>query len=342
MEYYNNILCYPSHLYYHSYSIGPGKGSIIDENYVSYSAYCQQAARGKINVVRQGKGEGNYALIEFASIPPKYRELIRAKYGDNMEDKARKQPFINNISKDYGAASYFATFTFPDGSSINCDKVDNIKLWTNNASILNAISIAWQKHINARAKMGKRPLKAKFFDDAAEFIRSEELMQRFENNLPRFSRSIHLKFFSYVKAENPYYTLIKMNKGNSNAEKITPKLVELLEFIARLDTRPYNTKVIEYYMEFMRGTREFFDKKTGEVLFNPADYLNKDGEIIEFTEGAVWQKLNNPRTQVILDKRRMGHKDFNDVHRPHVHTCLQVFLLIHLQLVFCLKLWQIL
>jgi len=68
----------------------------------------------------------------------------------------------------------------------------------------------------------------------------------------------------------------------------------------------------------MAGNRELYDKTSGEV-FDPADYLDSNGEVITITEGAVWNRLSNPAKQAILDKKRLGTKDYNDTHRPHRH-----------------------
>lgn len=323
MEYYNNILCFPAYLYYHEYSDGVGKGDVIEERYVSYSAYCQQVARKRINIVRQGKGEGNYALIEFSTLSPKYRALIRAKYG-NVEKVAAKNTYVNGIEKDYQAINYFMNFTYPDGSYIPCDKVDNIKLWSNNAAILNAVAISWQKHVKERAKKGKRPLYTKFFDNVATELKSPTLRNTWEHNLPVAGRRLREKFEKYIDPKIRYNALIKNYVGNQNHIKINDDLLFLLAYIAAMPTRPYNTKVNEYYMQFMRGEVTLVDKASGEV-FNPENYLDKDGEIIELTEGAIWYRLNKINMQLYLDKKRFGFKDFNDLHRPHRHRHAPVY-----------------
>ncbi|MBI9061808.1 MAG: hypothetical protein JEZ14_07450 [Marinilabiliaceae bacterium] len=318
MEYYNNILCFPAHQYYHKYSGGYGKGEVVEVHFVSYSAYEKQVNRKRINIIRHGKGEGNYALIEFESIPPKYKELIRAKYGD-VEKAARKTTFVDRVTKDYEALNFFLEYRYPDGSPIPTDKVNNINLWTNNASILNAIARDYEAHVKMRAQKGKRPMKTKFFNERAAAIDSIDFREVHEHNLPVAGRRLKEKFEEYVSnPKSRYETLVKNYVGNSNRLKINDNLLQLLAYIAAMPTRPYNTTVVQYYTEFMRGERELYDKKSGEV-FNRQDYLGKNGEIIDITESAVWNRLNNPGKQVQLDKKRMGSKDFNDLHRPHRH-----------------------
>lgn len=314
MEYHNNILCLPAHMYYHVYADGPGMGDIVEENYISYDAYKKQVSRGVINVVRQGKGEGNYALIELASIPPKYRRLIDADYPD-PERAAMQNPLMDNLKVDPDALRFYTSYRYSDGSAIPTSKVDNIKLWTNNASIFNSVDERYKLHVMARAKNGKKPNNKEFFTNVAAFLRSADL-RRFENNLPRNQVRLQEKFFEYRKIGYPAF--IKNLKGNSNAVKIDDKLTSLLSFIQAMPTRPYTNKVVEIYKDFMAGKIELYDRSTGEE-FLPEDYLDKNGNVIEFTDSAVWQKINQPAQQVMVDKRRMGGKDYNDLHRPHRH-----------------------
>jgi hypothetical protein len=315
MEYYNDILCIPAHQYYHQYSKGPGKGNIVKEHFVSYEAYKKQVNRKRIKIVRPGKGEGNYALIEFASIPAGFRKKIRASYGD-IKKSAKKKTFVDEIEKDYEAIDFFINYRYPNGSSIPTDKVDNIKLWSNNAAILNAIAKDYKKHIAARARLGKGPLKTPFFEERAAILRCEAFRNNYEHNLPVAGRRLKGKYEEYM--QQGYAALIKNYVGNRNSQKIDEKLLQLLAYISAMPTRPYNTTVVEYYYKFMRGEAELVDRLSGEIL-NPENYLDKKGKIIEITGSAVWYRLNNPGTQVKLDRKRLGFKDFNDRHRPHRH-----------------------
>ena len=53
---------------------------------MSDANYKQLAARGQINVVRKGRGSGGYALVEIATMPLRFQERIKLKYGDMKED----------------------------------------------------------------------------------------------------------------------------------------------------------------------------------------------------------------------------------------------------------------
>lgn len=316
MEYYNNILCIPASDYYHKYSSKPGVGVIVEKHYVSYDTYVYQSKEGKINIVRRGGGsENNYALIELESIPGKYLNQVISD-NPNPERQALVKPLIELVKIDYAAVEFYTGFVFPDGSRIDTKRIDNIKLWGNNAAIMNAVSTSYDNHVSVRSRLGKNPLYSKFFGDMATAISAPEFKRKWEHNLPNNAIRLQEKFKAYK--EISYLAFIKKNKGNSNAVVITHRIELLLAMISTLPTRPYNSTVVEYYEKFMHGRLELVDSSTG-VLLDPADFLDKDGNIATFTEAAAWYHLNKPGMQVKIDKIRMGAKDFNDLHRPHRH-----------------------
>ena len=57
---------------------------------VSKNTYQSWVTRKKILVLKQGKGEGNYALIALDSLPEKYRKLAKLRFGD-PEVEAQKE-----------------------------------------------------------------------------------------------------------------------------------------------------------------------------------------------------------------------------------------------------------
>lgn len=316
MQYYNGVLCIEAKNYYHEYDGDrPGEGNVLKANYVTYRTYKEQQQTGKLKVVRAGKGKGNHALIDFDSIPAKYRDQI-CKDVKNPEREAIVRPLIDRVKTDYNAFTFFTDYIYPNGKRIPTDKVDNIKLWTNNSSIMNALAEQYAEHITQRTKQGKGPLNSLFFQNAATAIASEQLNNAYPHNLPRNPIRLKEKFFEYQKQS--YAAFIKNLVDNSNAVKINTRILKLLSFIATMPTRPYFTKVVDVYEDFMEGRVDLVDYKSGEV-FDRADYLDKEGNIIKFTEAAVWQRLNQPGLQVKIDKKRLGAKDFNDTHRPHHH-----------------------
>jgi len=315
MEFYNGTLCIPANEYYHQYDgKKPGKGKVVKENYVPYGTYLRQS-QAKLRIVRKGGGKANPALIDFESIPMETRMKVR-KDNPKAEKEASEKPLYTLVKKDYKAVQFYIDFRFPDGSEISTERKDNILLWSNNAAIMNALVDMYRDHVKARAKLGKGPLKKDFFTNAASALYSEKLNEEFPNNLPRNQVRLQQKFELYKDIQ--YMAFVKNNESKNNAIKINAKIFNLLQILSTLPTRPYNTTVNEMYIKFMQGRLEVVNAKTGEQYL-PQDYLNEKGDIVTFTDQAINQRLNKPGTQVIIDKKRMGAKDFNDLHRPHHH-----------------------
>ena len=71
MEFYNKILCVTFE------ELTGGDEPVIKGNTLS-----QNVCRGNIQCARQARGEGNYALYVYASLPKKYRMRFVEKYGE--------------------------------------------------------------------------------------------------------------------------------------------------------------------------------------------------------------------------------------------------------------------
>ena len=84
MEYYNRTLCVTFD------ELTNGDSPIIKADTLR-----QNMKRGNIQCARQGKGEGNYALYVYASLPMKYRLMFEAKYGKPADVlKAQDRPVL--------------------------------------------------------------------------------------------------------------------------------------------------------------------------------------------------------------------------------------------------------
>ena len=106
MEYYGKILC----ISYHDLTCG-------ENPIMSVPNYKKLSSTGKINVVRQGKGLGNYALVEVATLPKRFQEKIKEKYGDMKEDILRNW-FGSNFRIDAKAREFYTKFRFENGDAL--------------------------------------------------------------------------------------------------------------------------------------------------------------------------------------------------------------------------------
>ena len=113
--------------------------------------YKQLKMRGQINVVRAGKGLGNYALVEVATLPVRFKERIKEKYGD-MEQNVLKDWFGQHYRLDAKAREFYTRFRFGDGGTLPPEKINE---YTVNASVLQAVvAVVSDTNIMRRAMHG--------------------------------------------------------------------------------------------------------------------------------------------------------------------------------------------
>ena len=103
------------------------------EAVMSRSAYDHLVTRGRINVLRPGKGLGSYALIEYRSLPERFRIRFEEKYGD--PEKTMKQDEMP-LASDAEARRFYHDHLLPNGEHLPEEKQEE---YTLNARVLNAL-----------------------------------------------------------------------------------------------------------------------------------------------------------------------------------------------------------
>lgn len=215
MEYYNGILCISSRELTRSENNPMGL--------ISYEAYKKMVTRKRIRVVRQGKGEGNYALIEFDSLPPKYKQLAKERI-DNPEVEAKKEKIMKYLEVDPAAVDFFKNHRI--GYDDNEKGLpENIQLlYSNNAAVLNAIKKAWDEHVYYSRSKNKRPLAGEFWRNAAKAVKN--LPKEWSCDLPQNPKRLKTKLEDYL--QYGYSDILSGKWGNKNTVKITDEVGEWL------------------------------------------------------------------------------------------------------------------
>ena len=294
MEYYGKILC----ISYHDLTGG-------DNPVMSVPNYKKLSANGNINVVRQGKGLGNYALVEIATLPTRFRERIREKYGD-LEAEILKNWFGTHFHVDAKAREFYTKFRFENGESLPPERIQE---YTVNASVIEAVLAVMADRVLMRKAMKGGPANWGEMCGAISYYQSE-----FGHTLPlsanRFKKRVH-----DFKAHG-YESLISGKFLNQNRRKVTYGIERLLLAIDAQPEQPFNTTVWEQYNQFLQGGLELFDPDTGEVL-NPADFTDKDGNPIVLSPTTVAAYLNKPANKALRAKLHMSQWDFNNSYRPY-------------------------
>lgn len=275
---------------------------------VPEGTYKSLYSRGKIVTHGRG-GNGNGVLIEYESLPPMYKELVKSKFGDVYEHMA-KQPIRDLIKPDLDAIKFFQTYILPDGKKLDGEKR---MLYANDAAILNAF-----KYLLSNKRELKRTLNislTEFWNAAGELIK--DISTQYPNTLPTSRRRLEPLYKEYMREE--YVALIDKRLFNeSNNKKVDDNVEHLILSLYVQNNKPYVKEVYELYERFMNGEIEILkDANTGE-LFNPLEFY-KDGAPLMLSETTVWRYINKPINRAVVDKMRTSALEFSSKYRPHQH-----------------------
>lgn len=272
---------------------------------MSIPNYKKLAAKEKINVVRSGRGLGGYVLVEIATMPLRFQERIKLKYGDMKEDVIRNW-LGSHYHIDAKAREFYTRFRFDNGDAL---PPEHIQEYTVNASVIEAVMRAMEDATFMRKAMKAGPVNWGELAGAISYYQAE-----FGHTLPVSSNRFKKRVNDF-KA-NGYESLISRKFMNQNRRKVTYDIERLLLSIDAQPEQPFNTTVWELYNLFVQGELELYDPETGEVL-NPADFTDKDGNPLVLSPATVANYLNNPKNKALRGKLHMSQWDFNNAYRPY-------------------------
>lgn len=198
MEYYGNII---------AVTVEDLTGG--NEPVISYANYLKLQQRGRFNVLRPGKGYGSYALIEYASLPERFKARFVEKYG-KPEDIMKKEQA--GLPQDQAAQRFFYDHILPNGEHIPEKKQEE---YTINARVLNAL----QEMFNTQKAMRRACNNNTPVIWGNIFKASEELREAYHHSLPRSEARLRDKLREYSK--EGYACLVSGKFGNRNTTKIT-------------------------------------------------------------------------------------------------------------------------
>lgn len=272
---------------------------------LSVSNYKKLAAKKEINVVRKGRGLGGYVLVEVATMPLRFQEKIKLKYGDMKEDVI-KNWLGSHYHIDAKAREFYTRFRFDNGDAL---PPEHIQEYTVNASVIEAVMRAMEDATFMRKAMKAGPVNWGELAGAISYYQAE-----FGHTLPVSSNRFKKRVNDFKS--NGYESLISRKFMNQNRRKVTYDIERLLLSIDAQPEQPFNTTVWEQYNMFVQGDLELYDPETGEVL-NPADFTDKDGNPLVLSPATVANYLNNPKNKALRAKLHMSQWDFNNAYRPY-------------------------
>lgn len=272
---------------------------------MSVPNYKQLSARKKINVVRRGGGLGEYALIEVATLPRRFRERVTDKYGE-MEQNVLRDWFERHYRVDAEARSWFTRFRFADGSPLPPDKINE---YTVNASVLQAVVAVMADTNIMRKAMQGTTINWGEMSGVISYFQAE-----FGHTLPLSPHRFRERVSTFQK--QGYESLISKKFRNQSARKVNYSIERLILSLDSGPERPYNTTVAEMYNMFVRGEITVADLETGEWC-DPANFTDKNGNPMVLSEATIANYLNTAKNKALRSKLHDTQWDFNNRYRPY-------------------------
>lgn len=292
MEYYGNKLCISAR-------------ELVDGGIMTLPNYKALSARGRIDVVRSGKGLGRYALVAVDSLPSTYRERVEEAYPGG--DSVRLSGWIlSNYEMDQAAVAFFH-----DRKKTGLDlSEDKKREYIINASVLNTCIKLYERARDSQ-KLFCGKYNWEMMSTTIETLRTE-----LGHTLPASTLRFRKKVNEYRQLG--YVCLISGKFGNQSARKVDYKTERLILSIAVLPNKPFNTNVHEMYLSFVCGELDVFDIETGEV-FSPDDFTDRHGEPKALSESTINNVLNKPKNKLLVEHALSGWTTFMHEQMPHVH-----------------------
>lgn len=286
-------------------------GWLIEAGIVSKANYDYNSKKANWIIARRGNN-GNPALIEWDSMPTRFKNAIIALVGDPK--KILLKSFLEqNIKPDAVASKFFNEYQLPDGRRLVQTNPDAAQRYYNNAIVLNAI------HATISFRRNKRNALCNATTGIWNTICNElnGLDKRsYPHDLPSNVRRLSDKYRKYMR--EGYQSLISEKFCNINSRKVDEDLERLILSIYCMSNNPYASWVHDDYLKFLGGGLDVIDTRTGE-LFNRTDFFDDNGKPTVVSEGTVWNYINNPKNRAIVDSIRKGYHAFGSESRPHFH-----------------------
>jgi len=229
MEYFGNILAVTMHELTRS---DDGEAVMTESNYKKL------VIRNRINVLRPGKGLGCYALIEYYSLPERFRQRFEAKYGDPEKTMKQEQ---TALPADTAAQKYFHDHLLPNGEHLPLDKQEE---YTLNARVLNAL----REMLNTQKAMRRACNNTTPVIWSNLFATAEQLRKIYGHTLPRSEARLRDKLRQYSK--EGYGCLVSGKFCNNNTLKITQAAGRQIIALRRSRVPVYTTR--QLFAEFNR------------------------------------------------------------------------------------------
>ncbi|HBG41159.1 MAG TPA: kinase [Porphyromonadaceae bacterium] len=187
------------------------KDGAVGMSVISESNYKWHVRQGNIKVIRSGKGLGNPALIEYESLPMRFKDRFLMIWGDPYE-LVEESMMKDEIIIDRKARKFYEEHLLPDGTHIP----DEFQAeYVQNASVLNLL-IEMLNHRKAMRKALNNGMRGVW---STIYGTVDKLRNNPGHTLPKSRARLRDKINEYKK--KGYECLVSGKLGNTNTVKIT-------------------------------------------------------------------------------------------------------------------------
>ena len=234
MEYFNKIVCV---------TFEELANRCDGEPVVNRNTLDSLIRRGRIRRVTRGGGLDNHALIDYLSIPDRYRLRFEQKYGDPVE-LIKENCMKESIRIDDAARKFFEDYRYDKAGETVSLTERKKEEYTINASVLNELVSILNDRVGYRKALGGS------VKSVWETITgtSERLRASYGHTLPENAARLKDKINRYRK--EGYSCLISKKMGNDNTLKITGEAGDTIIALKRSRVPVYTDAQI--FVEFNR------------------------------------------------------------------------------------------
>lgn len=278
-----------------------------DAGIISKPNYDALKRRNKIKVIRIG-GNGRTALVEFKSLPQRYKDILIDLYGDPHK-KVKRDWFEAQIRPDKAAAKFYSEYKLADGRSL---PLANQKEYRVNAEVLNAVDFVLKDRKAQRKALGGTTKGV--WESVNREVNALDTKE-YPHTLPSSLRRLKSRHKKYMK--NGYHSLIHKGFCNDNSRKVNEQIERLILSLYCHPTKPYAKQVHDLYLQFLGGKIDVIDVQSGEMF--QREHFFQNGEPVMISENTVWNYVSDPKNMVLVDKHRMDDSRFRTIYEPHHH-----------------------
>lgn len=224
--YYNHILSIPASLLYEDWGV------------MSYDSYKKKCKRKQLIRSREGRGQGNEALLSFHDLPQNLKNICIERLGDpnTAEYPNELEPFI---VPDMKATDFFTKHTKPNGDTL---KMSEQIVKATSCMILNAITFLLEERKLVNVK-GKK--KTEVWQGISTAVNSLD-KKKWKFKLPKNYRVLERKYNEYL--QEGYGTFIHKGEGLLNASSVkTEEQQALLEELLAHHNNLDNEQIAHHY-----------------------------------------------------------------------------------------------